>query len=217
MLRLVFVYEWTNAVNGKKYLGSHGGSPNDAYIGSGVAFKNAVKKYGLVKFTREILYVGADYTEIEELLLEQADAANKLYYNQTNKALGATLHGTKNGMYGKKHSQETLDRIANTLVRKYATGEKKTNSAAMRGENNPMCGRATHTYVVVARAKMNAGKTFEEIHGVAAAAILRQKLKTAHAGKKQKWISVTCPHCKLSSRGPNMTRYYFDKCKKKDI
>lgn len=214
-MKIGFVYEWTNTVNGKKYLGSHGGSPDDAYVGSGAAFRNAVKKYALEKFTREILYVGADYKDVEELILEKVDAANnKQHYNQTNKSLGATLHGSKNGMYGKKHRQETLDQISDTLVRKYATGEKRTNSEAIRGENNPMYGKTEQTHAVVARAKQNAGKTFQEIYGEDAENI-RQKMKKAHAGKSQKWVNVTCPHCGMSSRGPNMTRYHFDKCKKK--
>lgn len=216
MTKMGFVYEWTNTVNGKKYLGSHGGSPDDSYIGSGVAFRNAIKKYGLTKFTREILYIGADYTDVEELLLEQVDAANnKLYYNQTNKSLGASLVGNKNGMHGKKHRRETLDQISNTLVRKYASGEKRTNAEAIRGENNPMYGRTDQTHGIVSRAKCNAGKTYEEIHGENAASI-RQKQREAHQGKPQKWLVVTCPHCGMTSKGPNMTRYHFDKCKKKD-
>lgn len=216
MTKMGFVYEWTNTVNGKKYLGSHGGSPNDSYIGSGIAFRNAVKKYGLAKFAREILYIGTDYKDIEELLLEEVDAANnKQYYNQTNKSLGASLVGSKNGMYGKKHRQETLDQISDTLVHKYASGEKRTNAEAIRGENNPMFGRTDQTRAIVARAKRNAGKTFEEIHGEKAASI-RQKMQKSHAGNPQQWLPVTCPHCNMTSRGPNMTRYHFDKCKKKD-
>lgn len=32
---------------------------------------------------------------------------------------------------------------------------------------------------------------------------------------KQRWADVTCPHCNLQGRGPNMTRYHFDSCKRR--
>lgn len=38
--KIGFVYEWANSVNEKRYLDSHDGNPNDAYIVLGVAFKN---------------------------------------------------------------------------------------------------------------------------------------------------------------------------------
>jgi len=50
-----FVYLTTNRLNGKQYIGSHGGSKEDNYLGSGLALKRAVKKYGKENFIREIL------------------------------------------------------------------------------------------------------------------------------------------------------------------
>ena len=38
-----YVYEWTNAKNGKKYIGSHYGSVEDYYTGSGKEFMKAYK------------------------------------------------------------------------------------------------------------------------------------------------------------------------------
>lgn len=50
-----FIYKTTCLVNGKIYIGRHDGSENDGYIGSGVKFTCAVKKYGKENFKREIL------------------------------------------------------------------------------------------------------------------------------------------------------------------
>ena len=50
-----FVYLTTNLVNGKVYVGKHEFNAVKDYIGSGTAFKNAVKKYGKENFRRKIL------------------------------------------------------------------------------------------------------------------------------------------------------------------
>lgn len=50
-----FVYLTTNLVNGKVYVGKHEFNSVKDYIGSGTAFKNAVKKYGKENFRRKIL------------------------------------------------------------------------------------------------------------------------------------------------------------------
>jgi hypothetical protein len=71
-------------------------------------------------------------------------------------------------------------------------------------------------------AKGNAGKLKTEEH--------KKKISLARAGKKREkfskeWIIAlreakakepvrTCPHCGVTGKGANMTRYHFDKCKK---
>lgn len=73
-----FIYEWTNMINGKKYIGSHAGTIDDGYIGSGKIFQRAVKKYGIENFTRSII----EYVEIEDrlYLLER----EKFYLDKVN-------------------------------------------------------------------------------------------------------------------------------------
>jgi len=51
-----FVYETTNNINGKKYIGYHKTTNlNDGYLGSGKILHYAIKKYGRGAFSRRIL------------------------------------------------------------------------------------------------------------------------------------------------------------------
>lgn len=49
-----FVYRWYDHSNGKFYIGSHKGNPNDGYLGGGVLFRRAYAKRP-ESFTREIM------------------------------------------------------------------------------------------------------------------------------------------------------------------
>jgi len=50
-----YLYEVTNLVNGKTYIGQHiTDDLEDGYLGSGKALKSAIKKYGRDKFKKEI-------------------------------------------------------------------------------------------------------------------------------------------------------------------
>lgn len=87
-----FIYEWTNKINNKKYIGAHTGFVNDGYTGGGSAFKKDLKKYGLDNFERKIIEYVTDERKIkdrENYHLELVDAANSTdYYNKTNKSSG---------------------------------------------------------------------------------------------------------------------------------
>ena len=50
-----FVYETTNNINGKRYVGLSTKSTTDGYLGSGTLIKAAIEKYGRENFSREIL------------------------------------------------------------------------------------------------------------------------------------------------------------------
>ena len=51
-----FIYITTNKINGKKYIGKKKYCGNyETYLGSGIAIKNEIAKYGRENFTREII------------------------------------------------------------------------------------------------------------------------------------------------------------------
>jgi group I intron endonuclease len=72
------------------YIGSHKGTTDDGYIGSGKYFNHAVQKYGIENFQREILEEVIDNLHSrEQYYIDEVDAANNnLYYNIASQAGG---------------------------------------------------------------------------------------------------------------------------------
>jgi group I intron endonuclease len=128
-----FVYRWYDSSNGMYYVGSHKGTVNDGYIGSGKRFSRAYSKRPEC-FTREIFYVGEDYRELEEFILDTIDAkSNPAYYNLIN------------GSFNCKFSKEQREKISNSLRGKKASKEAREKMSASRtGEKNHFYGR-THS------------------------------------------------------------------------
>ncbi len=61
-----FVYQTTNLLNGKVYVGVHRTiNINDGYLGSGKRMLYAIKKYGRQNFIREILYLAVSKEDAE--------------------------------------------------------------------------------------------------------------------------------------------------------
>ena len=70
-MKFGFVYITTCIVNNKKYLGQRKYSPGwQGYLGSGVAFLNAVDKYGKENFRREIVCEADTAEELNKLEYE---------------------------------------------------------------------------------------------------------------------------------------------------
>ena len=69
-MKKYYIYQTTNLINGKIYVGVHGSEniDKDRYIGSGKLFIKAVKKHGRENFVREILY--EFYNDVEAYNLE---------------------------------------------------------------------------------------------------------------------------------------------------
>lgn len=102
------IYCTTNLVNGKKYIGQTKRINKQSYIGSGVAFDNAVKKYGKSNFNRETLQYCIDQEDLNESEIYWVDffGADKsdLFYNIAP------------GGRGGKASKETCDKISYSLI-----------------------------------------------------------------------------------------------------
>ena len=115
-----FIYQTTNLVNGKKYIGSsrYGKRGWETYLGSGKLLKKAVSKYGAKSFKREILAEAETkeaLIELENHYLEKFNVQeDRGFYNLQGRA-----YATK-GFSGKTHSKER-----NELVSALLKGKKR--------------------------------------------------------------------------------------------
>ena len=79
------IYQITNNINGKIYIGKHEtDNLDDDYFGSGTHLKRAQKKYGLENFTKTILYCLQNKEEmnlLEKMVVNEAFCERKDTYN----------------------------------------------------------------------------------------------------------------------------------------
>lgn len=116
-------------INDKEYVGFHGiksiedivcecslnGSIyNDGYLGSGKLMKRALKKYGPINMRQELIFITENKEEAEdierEIVCYEWVKSDKNY----NLSIGGNvtiLFGEHNGFFGKKHTEETIEKI----------------------------------------------------------------------------------------------------------
>jgi hypothetical protein len=184
-----YVYKFVHKETGKYYIGSHNKpSAGSTYMGSGLIWRKALEKYGPDSFDKEILYEGDFYRQEEERILKELDAANDPFsYNMKNESIGGSFPGEKNGMYGKKLSDEEKYKCGSAFRGK----NRPDHSKKMKGEGNPAFGKNDHSWAIVSLAKSNAGKTFEEIHGEEKAKEIKSKLSESQTGISKPHLSET--------------------------
>lgn len=129
-----YIYLTTNLLNGKIYVGMHrvrDDQQDDSYIGSGVALKRAVAKYGAENFNNVVL----EWCESEEKLILQ----EKFWIKQLNsqdKNTGYNMkdggNGEDNPNYGNRRTEASRLQQSNSIVQ----------NGGHHGEKNPMFGRS---------------------------------------------------------------------------
>ena len=83
------IYKTTNLINGKYYIGKHQTENlDDGYLGSGVALKKAIKKYGKENFNREIICFCENDEEMDNKEIEIVDSSIVEDPNSYNLGLG---------------------------------------------------------------------------------------------------------------------------------
>jgi len=72
---IYYLYQITNLVNGKIYIGVHRtNNLDDGYMGSGKNIQAAIKKYGLDHFRKDILEY---FDSLDDMFLREAEIVNK--------------------------------------------------------------------------------------------------------------------------------------------
>lgn len=163
-----FVYRWTDSSNNMYYVGSHKGNVKDKYIGGGIYFKRA---YNLRKdfFTREILYVGSDFREIEELILETLDCQNdKLSYNLKNSAIGGNMgpdgiEKMRSKLIGVPKPESMKEKMRNKIV----SSETRKRMSDSFVEYSIYCGLNNKNYFSAKEAGLDLGYSAQYIRQMA--------------------------------------------------
>lgn len=199
------VYRTTNTLNGHYYIGVHKTkNPNDSYIGSGIALKAAIKKYGRSVFIKEVLFVFATsqeaYSKERELVTESVVADANAY----NLTLGGipTLDCSeerkqiqKIRMTGENHPQFGKPQTPESNAKRSATLRAKPNK------------RSPESYRIQADKRRGIPS---KCKGIPQSKESNQKRSEAHLALEK----VQCPHCGTKSDPGNAKRWHFDNCSK---
>ena len=111
-----YVYEITNLVNGKKYIGKRSckcSIEKDKYMGSGIMLIRAQKKYGIENFRKEILKVCKDEEDAynqERILIDIYNASkNDNYYNLAEGGNGFTSNEVSERWKNKEYRNKMIE------------------------------------------------------------------------------------------------------------
>lgn len=129
-----YVYEITNLINGKKYIGKRSCEcpiEEDKYMGSGIAIARSIKKYGKDNFIKEII----------EVCSSEKDAFEKerfwiSYYNAVD---SEKYYNIKDG--GEGNTREDVLRYMANLTPEQLKERSRKLSIANKGKNNSMYGK----------------------------------------------------------------------------
>ena len=122
-----FVYRWTDSTNGMYYIGCHKGNSGDGYIGSGTYFLKAYNKRPEA-FSREVLYIGEHFAELEEFMLVELNASqDKQSYNLTNACRGQHEYTSEiKEKISKAHKGKVTSESTKKKMSLAAKGKKKS-------------------------------------------------------------------------------------------
>lgn len=138
-----YLYRTENLINGKFYIGIHSGLENpedDGYLGSGVKFLKAVKKYGRSNFKKVVLYTFETRQEAKTKewdLVNEEMVADRQCYNiaiggdggskhtdEAKRKIGDASRGKPNLWMATEDGKKCRLKIAETAKKNFASGAR---------------------------------------------------------------------------------------------
>jgi hypothetical protein len=206
---MIYLYVKTHNKTGLKYLGKTVYDDVDSYQGSGKIWKRHIKKHGY-DVTTEIIFVTANKDEIKEKgiyysnlwnIVESDDWANlkpeegdggKIVLTDEIIAKRKQFMLTNNPFKGKKHSEETKQKIKDK--RKLQVMPIKTEEQRKQISESLM----GHTVSEETKKKISV-----------------QTKGKSKSNKGQPKRKIDCPHCGKIGAIAMMIRWHFNNCKRK--
>jgi hypothetical protein len=134
------IYQTTNLINGKTYIGKHSTTNlNDNYLGSGLNINRAIKKYGKENFKKEILLILQTEQSAflwEDLIVDHNFTNNPFTYNLKGGGRGGmkglpTSEATKEKLRTKRSPEDCIAKsIRQTGTKRSETTKQKQREAA---------------------------------------------------------------------------------------
>lgn len=185
------IYQTTNLVNNKVYIGAHKTNHlDDDYLGSGKHLVRAIKKYGIENFKKETLFV---FDNAEEMYRKEKELVNESFVSSSD------TYNMKVGGFGGWDHVDNTNKIVTETTKKIMSERAKIRQL---GDTNSFYGKR-HTE----EAKIKIGKSSKER---ASELYNKRMLDGNHPNS-----NGSCPHCGKIGQLRAMKRWHFDKCKLK--
>ena len=148
MADVAYLYKITNTINDMVYIGvtKNPKSRMNAHACSKTPtksiIKNAIQKYGRDKFTLQVLVVASQAYcyELEAKVIAAFNTITPNGYNICSGGKGAIgIFGEANGMFGRKHSQKTIEKMRARASGKVVSSEtrEKMRQARLGKKHSP--------------------------------------------------------------------------------
>lgn len=212
----MIVYRAKNKINNKSYIGITTKTLEHRKIThqkaakySNRKFYTALNKYGFGNFEWSVLEECNSITELEN---------KEVYYIEKYDSLNNGYNLTSGGESTKEYSDESKELMRNARIDWH-----KSNRNGFKGKTHTKEVRKRISEKMKGRPSPNKDKELSETHRENLSKSQKEWLKhnehpnlgrTWKHSKKREYTEVTCPKCGKSGKGPNMTRYHFENCKK---
>ena len=205
----------------------------ETYTGSGKLWEKHLKKHGndwSNIWISEVFYNKDDLVEFAEFVSEELDivksdewanlipengldggSRTEYYTEDIRKKMSESkkefLKNNPNPHIGLKRSEETKRRIGEKSIGRQSTLGWIPSEETRRKISESNKGKKLSLETRNRMSESKKGSTLSEE--------TKNKLREINKGKKMLYDERVCPHCNRIGKGPNMTRYHFDNCKRK--